>query len=245
MLKNKLKLALLTVLILAPCFALFMLFIISGFSGSRSNVIMFDDVRMLPIKSNDEYSSVFNAENILQSGTNSPVDLKSKLAEKKFKEEFYSLIYPYFGEIQSSEIFGENGCYLSVCGASVFDVPSNRTTGSVQCFIFTEDLEEAGTIYFNNNGRYISVSINDTAVNTRSAVFKKLSENQNKSYVILNNGMDKLLLDEENSITNVSSSRHKLEISGDCYDALKDLSISYNEITDKENLIWFQFDDMK
>lgn len=238
--KRKSKVTLLAVLILALCFAVF---IISGLTGGRSAVIRYDTI---PIKSNDEYRDVCVAETILKAeNINMPFDLKEKLSDKKVKKEIYGLISGFVNEMPSSKLYGADGFYLSVCGAAIFDVPSNRANGSVQCFIFTEDLEEAGTVYFNSNGRHISVSVNDTASGTRSAILKKLEEDKNKKCAVLSNGMDTLLLDEENNVTATGSSRHKLEIDGDCFGALKGLSISYSEITDSENLVWFKFDEIK
>lgn len=240
--KKKSKLILLAVLILALCFAVF---IISGLAGERSAVIRYDDHRTVPIKANDEYRDVCAAETISQAGNiNMPFDLKEKISEKKFKKEIYGFIYGDVNEIPTSKLYGADGFYLSVCGAAAFDIPSNRTGNTVQCFIFTKDLEEAGTIYF-RKGAISSVSINDTALGTRSAVLEKLEKDKTKKYVILSNGLETKLLDEENNVTNVGSSRHKLEIDGDCYGALKALSISYNEITDSENLIWFKIDELK
>lgn len=241
--KRKSKVILSAILILALCFAVF---IISGFAGGRSASIRYDAV---PIKANDEYRDVCAAETISQAGNiNMPFDLKEKISEKKFKKEIYGFIYGDVNEIPTSKLYGADGFYLSVCGAAAFDIPSNRTSSTVQCFIFTKDLEEAGTIYFNKeviSVKISSVSINDTALGTHSAVPEKLSENKNNKYVILKNGLETKLLDEENNVTNVGSSRHKLEIDGDCYAALKDLSISYNDIIDSENLIWFEFDGIK
>lgn len=237
--KRKSKLILLAVLILALCFAVF---IISGLTGERGAVIRYDTI---PIKANDEYRDICVAETISQAGNiNMPFDLKEKISEKKFKKEIYGFIYGDVNEIPTSKLYGEDGFYLSVCGTAAFDVPSNSTGSTVQCFIFTKNLEEAGTVYF-RKGAISSVSINDTALGTRSAVLKKLEKDKAKKYVVLSNGLETKLLDEENNVTNVGLSRHKLEIDGDCYSALKDLSISYNEITDSENLVWLEFDEVK
>ena len=240
--KQKSKLILLAVLILSLCFAVF---IISGLAGERSAVIRYDDPRTIPIKANDEYRDICGAEIVPQSGNiNMPFDLKEKISEKKFKKEIYGFICGDVNEIPTSKLYGEDGFYLSVCGTAAFDVPSNSTGSTVQCFIFTKNLEEAGTVYF-RKGAISSVSINDTALGTRSAVLKKLEKDKAKKYVVLSNGLETKLLDEENNVTNVGLSRHKLEIDGDCYSALKDLSISYNEITDSENLVWLEFDEVK
>lgn len=167
-----------------------------------------------------------------------PFDLKDKLSDKKVQKEILSLISAETSN-PNSVLSGEDGFYLSVCGAAVFDIASNRTNGLMQCFIFTKDLEEAGTVYFNGSGKNISVSVNDKAAGTRSAILEKLEEDKNKKYVILSNGMDTVLLDEENNVTSAGSSRHRLETDGDCFGALKELNISYSKITDSENLIWF------
>lgn len=231
--KKAAKITFIAAALLAACF---ISFIASGLAGERNAVIRYDTI---PSKSYDEYKEVCGAEIISQSGnTDMPFDLKDKLSDKKVQKEILSLISMETANPDSA-LCGEDGFYLSVCGAAMFDIASNRTNGSVQCFIFTKDLEEAGTVRFNGNGKNISVSVNNTAADTRSAILKKLEEDKNGKFVVLLNGIDTVLLDEENNVTNAGSSRHKLETDGDCYGALKDLSISYSEITDSENLIWF------
>lgn len=77
--------------------------------------------------------------------------------------------------MQTSKLYNENGCYLSACGAIFFDIASNQTSEVVQCFIFTEDFEEAGTIQFiNNEIETMSVSINDSEYGGSSTILKNL-----------------------------------------------------------------------
>lgn len=210
-----------------------------------------NDVLTQKIRSNDESKDVLDAEVILQSDNiNVPIaDLKGRLSEKEFREEFLSLIWMDVSEIQDSKLYGADGCYLSACGASVFSVGENQTADEMQCFIFTKDLEEAGTVYFHNQGKEISVSVETTSTDTRSVVLKKLSEDKDKRYVMLVNGLRSMLLDSENNIVHISAvnASGDLEIIGDCYGLLENngLSISYSDITDSENLIWFDFDEMK
>lgn len=245
----------LTALIPAVCL---IVFILSGCTsepdtGNTSEALgsWNNDVLTQKIRSNDESKDVFDAEVILQSDTvNAPIsDLKGRLSEKEFKEEFLTLIWMDVNEIQDSKLYGEDGCYLSACGASVFSVGENQTADVMQCFIFTKGLEEAGTVYFHNQGKEVSVSVETASVNTRSAVLKKLSADKDKRYVILVNGLWSMLLDSENNVVPISAvnASSDLEIIGDCYGLLKNngLSISYSDITDSENLIWFDFDEMK
>ena len=216
----------------------------SEVSGSWNN-----DVLTQKIRSNDESKDVLDAEVILQSDNiNIPIaDLKGGLSEKEFREKFFSLMWMYVNEIQDSKLYGEDGCYLSACGAPVFSVEENRTTDEIQFFIFTKDLEEAGTVYFHNQGKEISVSVETTLTDTRSVVLKKLSENKDKRYVMLINGLQSMLLGSENNIVHISAvnASSDLEIIGDCYSLLENngLSISYSDITDSENLIWFDFSE--
>ena len=62
----------------------------------------------------------------------------------------------------------------------------------------------------------------------------------------MTNKTDTNLLDNENNIVNAGSSRHELEIEGDCYSILeqKGLSISYSDIIDENNLVWFEFENI-
>ena len=134
---------------------------------------------------------------------------------------------------------------MSVSSAAFFDAASNQTSDVIQCFIFTKDLEEAGTIRFqNDNIETMSINVNDNENGGTSIILEKLAENKNKKYVLLTNGTDTKLLDNENNIVNAGPSNHKLEIDGDCYRVLeqKGLSISYSDIIAEDNLIWIEFE---
>lgn len=233
------KVIIAAVIVLAVCFVSFFA---AGAFGERDTVIRYDNLAAQPIKNYDEYLEVLDAETVSRSERlSAPFDIESKITEKKFKKKFYNLIYADIAKIPSSTLYGEKGCYLSVLGAAAFNVPSNTTVDSMRCFIFTKDLEEAGTLYFTKAG--ITVSVNDKYGNIRHTVLKKLSAEKDKRFVILSNGLETKLLDSENNIVNVGASHHKLEISGDCYSVLNGLSVSYDDIVKEENLIWFDFDN--
>ncbi|MDE7288982.1 MAG: hypothetical protein K2N71_05705 [Oscillospiraceae bacterium] len=236
-------LTLTSIIILAGLFAAF---IISGLAGGQKESGFFlNEFATLPIKEYDEYSSVLNAETVSESYIHKPVDLRKKFAKKKYKKLFISLAE--FGAMeQTSKLYNENGCYLSICYTTHFNVAENRTTDILQCFIFTKDLEEAGSILFlRNDIESMNVSINDTEIGGSSPILEALAKEKDKKYVILTNGMDTKLLDNENNLVKAGTSRHELEIVGDCYSVLeqKGLGISYNDIINEENLIWFDFNE--
>lgn len=205
-----------------------------------------DYVLTSPIKSYDEYSDVCSEETVSKSeNIKTTADLKSTFEQKEFKGLFSVSVYGFVNEMQTSKLYNENGCYLSISSVTFFDVASNQTSDVIQCFIFTKDLEEAGTIRFlSDKIETMSVSVNDSESGGTSIVLKALAKEKDKKYVFLTNGMDTKLLDNENNIVNVGLSKHELEIEGDCYSILEQrgLSVSYNEIIDEENLIWIEFE---
>lgn len=239
------RIGIITVIVLAVCITAF---IISGLSGKQEASDFQGDVPTEPIKTYDEYSDVCSGEIISRAeNIKAAADLKDMFAEEGFKELFAASTYGFVNEMQTSKLYSENGCYLSVSGAVFFDVPLNQTSDVIQCFIFTKDLEEAGTVRL-LNGRIetMSVSVNDRENGGTSAVLKALAEEKDKRYVLLTNKTDTKLLDNENNIVNAGSSRHELEIEGDCYSILeqKGLSISYSDIINENNLVWFEFENI-
>lgn len=231
------------VIILAICF---MAFIVSGLAGGqKESGFYYNELATLPIKPYDEYSSVLNAETVSQSYIHKPVDLRKKFNKKKFKKLFNVSVYGSVNERQTSKLYNENGCYLSICYATYFNVAENRTSGVLECYIFTKNLEEAGEIFFlRNDIESMSVSVNDSESGGSSPILEALAKEKDKKYVILANGVDTKLLDNENNIVKAGFSRHELEIEGDCYSVFEQngLGISYNDIISEENLIWFEFD---
>lgn len=220
-------------------------FTISAENVSNNSSAVQNDVLNKPIKSYDEFSDVCSEEIVSRSDNiKSAVNLKKTFEEKEFKELFNTLVYGFVNEMPTSKLYNENGCYLSVSSAVFFDVASNQTSDVIKCFIFTKDLEEAGTIRFlRDNIETMSVNVNDSENGGTSIILEKLAENKDKKYIILTNGMDTKLLDNENNIVNAGSSSHELKIDGDCYSILeqKGLSVSYSDIIDEENLMWIEF----
>ena len=88
------------------------------------------------------------------------------------------------------------------------------------------------------NGRYYTF-------NSDSDLIRKLSANKSKRYIVLTNGLETKLLDSENKITKIGAVRKDLEVIGDCYCILEQhgLSVSYDDIINEENLIWFDFEE--
>ena len=231
------------VIILAGLFAAF---IISGLAGGqKESGVFYYDSRLVTTKQYDEYSNVLNDETVSKSYIHKPIDLRKKFTKKKYKKLFNALVYGFVNEMPTSKLYNENGCYLSICYATYFNVAENRTSGVLECYIFTKNLEEAGEIFFlRNDIESMNVSINNTEYGGSSPILEALAKEKDKKYVILTNGMDTKLLDNENNLVKAGTSRHKLEIVGDCYSVLeqKGLGISYNDIINEENLIWFDFD---
>lgn len=194
----------------------------------------------------DEYLDVCSEEIISQSDNiKAAGDLKMTFDQKEFKVLFSISAYGAVNERKTSKLYNENGCYLSTSSATLFDVASNKTSDLIQCFIFTKDLEEAGTIRFlRNDIESMTVIVNDSESGGPSVILEKLAKEKDKKYVLLINGMETKLLDNENNIVNAGPSRHELEIEGDCYSILEQngLSVSYSDIIDEENLIWIEFE---
>lgn len=241
--KVKSILPLTAIIILAGLFAAF---IISGLAGGqKESGFYYNELATLPTKQYDEYKNVLNAETVSQSYIHKPVDLRKKFNKKKYKKLFNISVYGAVNDRQTSKLYNENGCYLSICYAAYFNVAENRTSGVRECYIFTKNLEEAGKIIFlGNNIESMSVSVNDSESGGSSPILEALAKEKDKKYVILANGVDTKLLDNENNIVKAGFSRHELEIEGDCYSIFEQngLGISYNDIIDEENLIWIDFD---
>lgn len=184
---------------------------------AETTTILQDDLLTEPIKSYDEFSDVCSEEIISRSDNiKAAVELKNTFDKKEFKELFNTLVYSFVNEMPTSKLYNKTGCYLSVCSADFFDVASNQTSDVIQCFIFTKDLEEAGTIRFlRDKTETMSVNVNDSENGGTSIILEKLAEDKDKKYIILTNGMDTKLLDNENNIFNAGPSSHKLEINGD------------------------------
>ena len=184
---------------------------------AETTTILQDDLLTEPIKSYDEFIDVCSEEIISGSDNiKAAVDLKNTFDKKEFKELFSKLVYSFVNEMPTSKLYNKTGCYLSVCSADFFDVASNQTSDVIQCFIFTKDLEEAGTIRFlRDKTETMSVNVNDSENGGTSIILEKLAEDKDKKYIILTNGMDTKLLDNENNIFNAGPSSHKLEINGD------------------------------
>ena len=229
--------------ILAICF---IAFIISGLAGGqKESGVFYYDGRLVKTKQYDEYSNVLNAETVSKSYIHKHIDLRKKFTKKKFKKLFNISVYGFVNEMPTSKLYNENGCYLSICYATYFNVAENRTSGVLECYIFTKNLEEAGEIFFlGNDIESMSVSVNDSESGGSSPILEALAKEKDKKYVILANGVDTKLLDNENNIVKAGFSRHELEIIGDCYSIFEQngLGISYSDIISEENLIWIEFE---
>ena len=176
------------------------------------------------------------------------VDLRSKLQEKEFRK----IVIEYFKNDPSclesnAVLYNEKGCYFSACGAAIYNVNTNTFEKTLQCFIFTHDLEEVGTIYFYLYGKKTlsQISINSAENGTKSALLKKLSKNKDKEYVIISDGYySTALLDSDNTLIPLSTGSDVFVVNGDCFSELNNtgVSLSYNKIINEKNLIWIEFD---
>lgn len=164
------------------------------------------------------------------------VDLHELLIDNTFQQQ----VRNYF----SSELSTSNmsGCYFSVCGAEMYNVNTNNVEKAMQCFIFTQDLEEVGTLHFNMDGSKLitSYSINN---GTRSALLKRLSEKPDERFVILTDGFNNvMLLNKDNKTIKLSTGSDDFTIIGDCFGLLSgELGLAYNDIVNEDNLVWVGF----
>ncbi len=164
------------------------------------------------------------------------VDLNELLNDNTFQQQ----VKDYFLSEPSAD--NMNGCYFSVCGAEMYNINTNTVEKNLQCFIFTQDLEEVGTLYFNMDGSKLitSYSINN---GTRSALLKRLSEKPDERFVILTDGFNNVsLLNSNNEIIKLSAGSEDFTIIGDCFGLLSvELGLSYNDIVNEDNLVWVGF----
>lgn len=164
------------------------------------------------------------------------VDLNELLNDNTFQQQ----VRDYFSSETSANNL--NGCYFSVCGAEMYNVNTNSVEKNLQCFIFSQDLEEIGTLRFNIDGSKLisSYSINN---GTGSPLLKKLSEKPDEKFVILTDGFNCVtLLNSNNEIINLSAGSDEFTILGDCFGILSEgLELAYEEIVDEKNLVWVGF----
>ena len=142
------------------------------------------------------------------------VDLYELLIDNTFQQQ----VRDYFSSEPSASNI--NGCYFSVCGAETYNVNTNKVEKTMQCFIFTQNLEEVGTLHFNMDGSKLitSYSINS---GTRSALLKRLSEKPDERFVILTDGFNNvMLLNKDNKTIKLSAGSEDFTIIGDCFGLL-------------------------
>ena len=164
------------------------------------------------------------------------VDLYELLIDNTFQQQ----VKDYFSSEPSAS--NMSGCYFSVCGAEMYNINTNKVEKAMQCFIFTQDLEEVGTLHFNMDGSKLitSYSINS---GTRSALLKRLSEKPDERFVILTDGFNNvMLLNKDNKTIKLSAGSEDFTIIGDCFGLLSgELGLAYNDIVNEDNLVWVGF----
>lgn len=134
-------------------------------------------------------------------------------------------------------LYGETGFYISKTPIRHFDVRNLKMQEgmSTQICIFSEDLS-SGAVYilYEADGEILGQC--NFSMNTYVSTIMK--DNPEKDYIFLFNDGELLLIDSDNEIT--TDGNFNYEVSGDYYHALNYdlLSVSYNEMTREDNLIW-------
>ena len=180
-----------------------------------------------------KYKPVADVRELFEKGNSSVVSqIKDSLKNQSADEDSY--------------LYQKNGCYISVCGVGIFDSVTGTAGESMHCFIFTEDMEEAGTVFLRNSGLQIAADMGyaNRSLSGGSEILKYLSGEPDEKYVVLTAGHDQgfAFLDSKNKLTGNRASEF-IKISGDCRSVLDEagFSVSYNDITDSGNLIWIEF----
>lgn len=139
--------------------------------------------------------------------------------------------------IKEFSLYGESGFYVSTVPIRYFDaydINMQENMISELC-IFSKDFSK-GAMYtlFYVDGE-ITVTCNFTL---NSNVKSVLKDKPDEEFIFLSNGGEVLIIDSDNEI--IAGGNNMYEITGDYYHALEYelLAVSYNEITDEENLVW-------
>lgn len=173
------------------------------------------------------------------------VDLQEQLKEDAFLKEWGETLAEVLGENKSSLLYGKEGCYLSTKGVCLFDIAEYELANIVRCFIFSEDGEYAGEIYFfEENGQLdFNVVMKNVEYDIQSDVLSALEAVPQEKLIFVTNGYRYTTLNENNELGKLSGDV-SFEVSGDCYNELNDesLAVSYEDIMDRDNWVWVEFE---
>ncbi len=171
--------------------------------------------------------------------------LKEKIKDGRFLNEWGEILKNTLGEYKNSVLYGAKGCYLSTKGVCLFNIEEYELSNIIRVFIFSDNGEYAGEIYFfMKNGQLDSnISIYDTEQDIRSDVLETLEKSPTEKFIFLTNGYRNATLNVNNELGKLYGNV-RFEISGDCYQALNNetLSISYQEVMDKKEWVWVEFE---
>lgn len=210
-------------------------------AGAVSPYVKVNNFRDL-IGGSDEAVYACTAEAITNSEIKySPIaNIKHHFTKKKFTSQLTETLKRIATE-ENSLLYQYNGCYVSTYGVGMFDVKENNTANILHCFVFTESLENVGELQFYKFSGKLEYSLVFRDVFGGSDILEKLCDNINKRYIVLTTGSHYAMLDDENILTGMGS--RYIDILGDCYNALdeNELSVSYGDIINDDNLIWINF----
>lgn len=183
----------------------------------------------------------------------SPINAKELITDEAFTEEIMSEL-PLLEVNKKSLIHGLDEIYISCCGVNTFSLNQNAPIPKIQCFVFNGDLENIGTVDFirresNTFSNDLSIFVIGESGNTEySETFEILSEEKDRKYAFILYGVfGEACIDEENSVKYFGENIDKeLEIIGNPYSIFdkKGLTVSYDDITDEENLIKFEVEEL-
>lgn len=173
------------------------------------------------------------------------IDLEERLTQDSFLSELGEVLGELMGNEPSSFLYGMKGCYLSSKGIYKFNLVDYRVTNSIFCFIFTEDGEYAGELIFYecNEQLEYNIMIRDKDNDIYSDILCTLAEAPNERFIFLTNGYRYTTLNVNNELGKLVGSV-VFEVKGDCYGKLNSerLAVSYEEIMDKNNWGWIDFE---
>lgn len=178
------------------------------------------------------------------------MDLRAQAYDEAFLQELREA----FADLNSEDananlvLYGQDGCYLSVCPVGMFHAVENKMADNIYAFLFTSDLEPAGyLLFFTVDGKpYYNIVFDSVSPRTTSDLLETMSENPDEKYIVLCNGTEYVLLNEDNEAVAATSRNNpdKFQISGDYYHELDyaTLAVSYNDIVNEDDLVWISFD---
>lgn len=164
--------------------------------------------------------------------------------EDKYEDLHYSMcsLMKSYMEDEDFEFYGETGCYFSKVPFFRWDAYRKKWREDMGAFAFSEDKKKVFSIYFirlqPEDDLHVGVSEDDR-------FFKLLKKNPGCKYIPIGNGHDTALLDEENRLTMIGEQYEEFRVEGDYYHVLdgEKNGISYQELTNPDNLVWIDLKD--